>query len=182
MKEMKKLFRIFPLTILFLALAGCEKWEIPVWSHAVKFRSLLSRLKCEDARIVQKDEEWKLDEESERSIVGTWKLLLDFSAGDTIDRSCTSAYYTFHADGTVTIESDIKEIQSGTFTYEYYPDCLPCLPSPEVRPNLTIGETEYFCQVAPSWLVTFFVTYREDVDGEIRTVSGDFEKVFHKIK
>jgi hypothetical protein len=95
--------------------------------------------------------------EREISIVGTWKLLLDLSTGNTIDRSCTSAYYTFHADGTVEIESRIKEIPSGTFAYEY------------------------FCQVSPSWLVTFFVSYW-DVDGEIQTTSsGDFEKVFHRI-
>jgi hypothetical protein len=181
MENMNKLFRILLPAILFLFLSGCEKWEVPVWSHAAKFRSLLSHLKCEDAKIAIKEEEWELQTDR-GSITGTWKLLLDFSAGDTIDRSCTSALYTFHADGTVTIESSIKEIPGGTFPYEYYNDpyCPVCLPSPNVRPNLVIGENEYFCQVSPSWLVTFFVNHWEDGE-ELRTTRGEFEKVFHKI-
>ncbi|MDR2810741.1 MAG: hypothetical protein LBB84_09360 [Tannerellaceae bacterium] len=129
----------FLLIALFcVTVTGCEYWEIPVWSHVIKFRSQLNQLKCEDAIASMKEEEWDLAKESEASIVGTWKLLLDFSAGDTVDRSCTSAYYTFHADGTVEIESEIEEIASGTFAYEYYTDpyCPWCDPVLYPRPNL----------------------------------------------
>ncbi|MDR2118369.1 MAG: hypothetical protein LBP25_02375 [Tannerellaceae bacterium] len=181
MKSINKLCKILLPAVLFFTFSGCEKWEVPVWSHAIKFTSLLKHLKCEDARISTVDEEWNPEINKEISIVGTWKLLLDFSAGDTVDRSCTEVIYSFHADGTVTIESQIKEIASGTFEYSYSTDpyCPLCDPL-NPPPNLVIGENKYYCQLSPSWLVTFFVRYW-DVDGEIRPGSGKFEKVFHRI-
>jgi hypothetical protein len=189
MRNRIKLSRILLPAIFLLCFGGCEKekWEVPTWSHAVKFADQLKRLQCVDAGISVKEVEWPWytwnTEEGMGSIIGTWQLLLELSAGDTIDRSCTPVYYTFHADGTATIESVIKEIPSGTFTYEYYldPYCPMCDPPQSPKPNLIIGENESYCQLSPSWLVTLFVRYR-DVDGEILTTSsGDFEKIYHKI-
>jgi hypothetical protein len=168
---------------LFFFFSGCEKekWEISGWSYAARYSSQLNHLKCENAKISANEEDSGIG--STYNIVGVWKLLLDISTGDAEDRSCNSVIYAFHADSTVTIVSDLKEIPSGTFKYEYYSDpfCPLCDPPLNTPPNLIIGENEYYCQVVQSWLTTFFVKYR-DVDGEEKTrARGEMEKIFHKI-
>jgi hypothetical protein len=94
---------------------------------------------------------------------------------DAVDRSCNSVIYTFYANGTVTIESGIKEIPGSTFEYEYFnngnPFCPTCLPAPDLTPNLIIGENKYYCQIAQSWLTTIFVKYytEQETGKEART-------------
>jgi hypothetical protein len=177
------LLKILSLMALFFFFSGCEKWEMPHWSYAAKYSSELSHLKCGGEDVSLKKEGYGTG--SDDDIVGTWKLLLDFSAGDTIDRSCNSVIYTFHADGTVTIESGIKEIPGGTFEYEYFyddPFCPLCLPSPDITPNLIIGENKYYCQIAQSWLTTIFVKYYTDkTTGKEFKTYGEVEKILHKI-
>jgi hypothetical protein len=182
--SMKMLLKVLSLTALFFFFSGCEKWDTPGWSYPARYSSELSHLKCENAGISTTEEEYVTG--SDADIVGSWKLLLDFSAGDATDRSCNSIIYTFYANGTVTIESGIKEIPGGTFEYEYFnngdPFCPTCLPAPDLAPNLIIGENKYYCQIAQSWLTTIFVRYyKEQETGKEARTYGEVEKIFHKI-
>jgi hypothetical protein len=176
------LLKILSLMALFFFFSGCEKWEMPHWSYAVKYSSELSHLKCGGAGISVEKEKYGI--RSDNEIIGVWKLLLDLSTGDAADRSCNSVIYTFYADGTVLIESGIKEIPGGTFEYEYFysdPFCSTCdIINP--IPNLVIGENKYYCQIAQSWLTTIFVNYSIDKEtGKEAPTYGEVEKIFHKV-
>jgi hypothetical protein len=102
-------------------------------------------------------------------IVGKWKLILEINKGDTTDRSCEDIVYHFREDSTLTASGDAEEvgIAYGTLTvsgdvekedmaYEYvpYPCCPACLPR-NPQPNLSMGDTNVFCQV----LLTKMILY-----------------------
>ena len=172
------------MIILFPAFSGCiisgftpEELHVPLWSHVYRYIPTIQDLKCLDAKIIGDDEDYS--REKEGTINGTWQLLVDFSTGDTIDYSCESIIYTFETNGKVTINSSVKDILSGTFEYDYYPDpfCPHCDPT-NPRPNLVIGDNTYYCQVAPSWFITSTVVDYGD-EGRNR---GDFERIFQRIK
>jgi hypothetical protein len=188
MNKMKKILKVLCITVLLQPFAGCEKYMegrkmgMPQWSYARQYLPLLRNLSCQRASIVVDDDsEWTLDKLRLKGIItGRWKLLLDFSAGNTIDYSCKSVIYTFDADSTVMIESNVKEIPGGQFEYDYRSDpfCHVCLPGPDgVRPNLIIGENKSFCQVAEPWLIVFAVDYV----GSDRGYRGKTERIFCKI-
>jgi hypothetical protein len=179
---MKKLAKTLCLIILLQSFAGCEeKWDMLELSHAQLYLSLLEKLKCKNVDVSIKDSRW--EETGERpwraSIVGDWELLLDFSAGDTIDRSCSAVTWSFGADGRVTVKSNVTEIPEGIFEYEYRSDpyCPLCDPGPTIPPNLVIGENPRFCQVSGSWLTTFFCLEKDGYN-----FRGNIREIFHKIK
>jgi hypothetical protein len=181
---MKKLEKVFCAVILLLLLPGCEnKMEIktgmPQWSMARQYLPALHQLKCLDAKIsIDENDDWS-DWMLKENITGTWKLLLDFNAGSTIDYSCKSITYTFDANGMVTIESNVKEIPGGRFEYENYEDPFNAFgyPGNFSKPNLVIGENESYCQIADPWMVTFSVKYY----GENSRFRGEAERIFYKI-
>jgi hypothetical protein len=182
---MKRITSLFIVVLLLLSV-GCEneKMELSWQSHAGAYLSHIQNLKCKSGKIATFNEEsdWRKDD-----IVGTWQLLLDFSTGDTIDYSCKSVIYSFKEDSTVTLSSDVPEIPSGQFEYDYYGDpyCPLCKPSASVRANLTIGEEESFCQVVRSWMVTFSVEWgMYQVSDDTWTpgrVRGDTKRIYYKI-
>ena len=153
-----------------------EELHVPLWSHVNKYISTIMDLKCFGEKIRVDDEDYSPKKEG--TINGRWQLLVDFSTGDTIDYSCESIIYTFETNGKVTINSSVKDILSGTFEYDYYPDpfCPHCDPT-NPRPNLVIGDNMYYCQVAPSWFITFtFIDY-----GDRGKARGDCERIFQRI-
>jgi hypothetical protein len=178
---MRKIIKVFCI-LVFLFLIGCEKTEIPSLSHAAKYMPLLQHLKCQPANFSVKEmssDELLLQWMEEDDITGTWQLLLDFSAGDTVDYSCATITYSFNANGTVRVESNVKEWLNGQFEYSYYSDpfCPLCLPEPNVKPNLIIGENRHYCQVVKSWLTVFSCVEL----GEDRRNRGEVERILYKI-
>jgi hypothetical protein len=192
---MKKIIKVLCITVLLQSFAGCEKYNektedimegrkmnISGWNYAVTYLPLLRNLSCQPARITTDEEEWSDEKYRLKSdITGRWKLLLDFSTGDTIDYSCKSVIYTFDADGTVMIESNAKEIPGGQFVYDFSMDPFypygPAIDIFSAIPNLLIGENKFFCQVIQPWFTIFAVNY---VDSE-RGCRGKTERIFCKI-
>jgi hypothetical protein len=180
---MRNLIKISALIILFQVFSGCtsEESHVPLWSHAYRYIPIIQDLKCFDAKIIGDGEDYSSDYRED--INGTWQLLLDFSTGDTIDRSCESIFYSFRLikDEQTGLFSREATIPEGTFKCEFSGDefCPLCLPPPDPDPNLVIGEYMYFCQVAESWMTLFTVNYY----GEERVRRrGDIEKIFYRIK
>ena len=166
-----------------------KKIELPTQSSAYKYLSRLNRLRCPSGKISTYDDEfaWEKDD-----IVGTWKLLLDFNyfTGDTVDYSCKSVIYSFKADGTVTVSSNVKEIQDGQFGYDYYSDpfCPVCIPPFSPRPNLVIGSDNAYCEVVCSWLTEYFYQYAvhdpkndTDMNEDTLRLRSDVKRIYYKI-
>ncbi|MDR2232780.1 MAG: lipocalin-like domain-containing protein [Tannerella sp.] len=150
--------KIFVLFVFLFFLTACEKIEIPSWAAD---DYLIHDLSCFDTKIKRVDIPYTSDNPHE-NIVGKWQLLVDTGTGDKIDYSCNSIFYNFNENGMVTIQSDVKEISNSTFRYNYHSDpfCPSCLPTPnDVQPNLVIGDSMYYCQVAMSKLTIYSVLY-----------------------
>jgi hypothetical protein len=212
--------KILKFTAILLIMAGafaCEKENVPVqkhplssmdpgpnviqgWSEARYDIALLNQLECLETPITLREEFY--GGRGDR-IVGTWKLLLDFSTGDTVDYSCKSVLYTFdHAShGILSISSDADEIPSTDIDFDYgespdayYSKCrndnandyeeIPNNPKSLLRsgcppplPNLVIsGYKNHYCQIAWSWMVISYpVKYGEEGPSKR-------EKIFCKVK
>jgi hypothetical protein len=183
----KKTAKIFCMVVLLQAFARCEseKIELSEMSDAILYLPVLRNLNCLPAKIktVGVKDPYNLDLLEDEKIEGTWKLLVDFSTGDTIDYSCKTVTYSFRSNGTVTIESNAGEILGGEFEYSYngYPYCLLCDVN-HAHPNLVIGESESYGQVIKSWLTTYSVEWGlNQGDKEPGQVRGEVERIYYKI-
>ena len=186
---MKKLLKLMAILLFAAGAVACndnmsEKSQfakIPAWSNVIAYMTLLNQQKCMD-NITVLNEEYTLEvARRESSIIGTWKLLLDFSTGDTINYTCDNVLYAFGADSTVKVTSNVNAIKSGTFKYDYYLD--PYCPLCDIinpRPNLVTGNEEYYCQIARSWMILYAVEYCDI--GEIKITRGKAERILCKIK
>ncbi|MDR2139243.1 MAG: hypothetical protein LBP50_06825 [Tannerella sp.] len=73
-------------------------------------------------------------------ITGKWKLMMEISGNDTVDRSCEEIVYHFKADGTLSVAGSTEDVD---YAFEAISLCPSCDPAP--RPNLRMGDTEVFC-------------------------------------
>jgi hypothetical protein len=162
---MKKLAGIVLIMILFLS---CGKDEIYTRDLLLaEFAPFINNLRCNDVKIVAHST--KAPNSGGKEIVGTWKLWLDCSTGDTIDYSCKknsalyhfeatkiSEIYFFSSEGTLTIDSYVKEIPKGTFEYTYITHLSQASYYIWYQ-TLSIGEDIYSCLVERPFLFIFFV-------------------------
>jgi len=181
---MKKTFIIFGLFLVIQLFHSCEKIYMPSWAHFDGVY-LLDYARCFNKKIIEYEEKYSKDSFSKYNITGKWKLLVDVSTGEAIDYSCKSITYSFDENGKVEIQSNVKEITSGNFRYEYVEDpyCPTCL-GLDIGPNLIIGDSMYFCQVTISLLtvnsVKYYEYYEENSDTVIFKRRGDVVKVFYR--